>query len=141
MPWYRDDYSVADAETWIRQSLVARERGTGFQFAICESDGMLVGVLGIEDVNETTGRAMVGYWVTAPSMGRGIGKGAVAHALAWARLLPQVRIVWAWVAETNDRSRRVLEANGFRLVGTRDMDERGDVPLIYELNLRAPSPV
>jgi hypothetical protein len=55
--------------------------------------------------------------------------------VVWARRRPALRTIWAVVAEPNRASRRVLEVNGFRLVGTRGVDERGDAALIYELEL------
>ena len=43
----------------------------------------------------------------------------------------------AVVADANLASRRVLEVNGFHQTGSRGTDGRGDVALIYELELRA----
>jgi RimJ/RimL family protein N-acetyltransferase len=69
MVWYSEAYSVTHAEAWIEQTLVARAGGTGFHFAICDANGVLVGVIGLEDVNAVTGRAMIGYWVATPFTG------------------------------------------------------------------------
>ena len=135
MVWYRDEYDVAAAESWIRQALASRDAGTGHHFAITDADDTLVGVIGLEDINETTGRAMTGYWVATPETGRGVARQAVADVLTWARFNTGIRVVWALVAETNAGSRRVVEANGFTVVGRRERDERGDVPLIYETEL------
>jgi ribosomal-protein-serine acetyltransferase len=139
MVWYRDEYDVDDAKSWIEQTLASRADGTGFHFAICSIDGTLLGVIGIEDVSETTGRAMLGYWVATPATGRGVATRAVEQVLGWARTQTGIRLVWALVAEANERSRRVVESNGFRVAGVRERDERGDVPLVYELEVRAPT--
>jgi ribosomal-protein-serine acetyltransferase len=135
MVWYRDTYGPEDAVSWVRHAVGAHAAGSAFHFAVCGSDGELAGVLGLEDVSDETGRAMLGYWVATPATGRGLGTRAVGEAVAWARGQPRLRVVWALVAETNERSRRVLEANGFRVVGAREQDERGDVPLVYEIEL------
>jgi ribosomal-protein-serine acetyltransferase len=135
MVWYRDDYDNRAAEVWLQHTRAVTEAGTGFHFAICEPDGSLVGVISLEDVNEETRRAMLGYWIATPATGRTIGRRAIKQALAWARRETRIRIIWALVAEANVPSRRVLEANGFRAVDSREVDERGDRPLVYELEL------
>ena len=138
MVWYRDAYGVSDAQRWIELALDARADGTGFHFAICDTTGSFVGVISLEGVTEA-GRSMLGYWIATPATGRGIGRRAVADILAWARENSRIRVVWALVAESNQRSRRVLEANGFAIVDVRPADERGDTPLVYEVELRAAS--
>jgi len=137
MEWYHDAYGLADAESWIQHTLTARAESTAFHFAVCESDGSpLVGVVGVEDVNADTGRAMLGYWLATPVTGRGLGTRVVADVLQWARNETDIRTVWATVARPNAASRRVLEGNGFREVGTRGTDERGDTELLFEIELR-----
>jgi RimJ/RimL family protein N-acetyltransferase len=138
MVWYRDDYDERAAGAWIRDAVASAAAGTGLEFAVLEG-GALVGVAGLEDVSAESGRAMLGYWLATPAAGRGVGRRAIALAVARARAMPGLRVVWAAVAEANRASRRVLEANQFRLVGTRGMDERGDTALRYELDLREPA--
>jgi ribosomal-protein-serine acetyltransferase len=138
MSWYRDDYDLRVAERWITDSVAAAEAGTARQFVIVDDTEGLVGVIGFEDMGNEAGRAMLGYWLATAATGRGIGRRAVAQALLWARAQPAIQLVWAVVADVNLASRRVLEANAFRLAGRRGVDERGDALLIYELSLRAP---
>jgi RimJ/RimL family protein N-acetyltransferase len=137
MPWYRDDYDRGVAEMWIEQSVAGAAAGTDFQFAILDPSNAIIGVVGFEDLSSESGRAMLGYWLATDATGRGIGRQAIALALDWARWQPAFRLIWAVVAEPNRASRRVLEVNGFRLVGPRGVDERGDTALIYELDLLA----
>jgi [ribosomal protein S5]-alanine N-acetyltransferase len=111
--------------------------GTDFHFAIVDQADELIGVIGFEDVSDESGRAMLGYWLATDATGRGIGRRAIALALDWARSQPRLRVVWALVADANLPSRRVLEAKGFRIVGTRGVDERGDSTLVYELEFPA----
>jgi len=139
MEWYHDAYGLVDAEDWIQHALAARTEGTDFHFAVCEpDDSHVVGVVGVEDVNADVGRAMIGYWLATPATGRGLATRAVADVLQWARNETDIRTVWATAAERNVASRRVLEANGFREVGSRGTDERGDTQLLYEIPLRGP---
>jgi len=138
LDWYHDKYDLADAESWIRHTLAARCEGTEFHFAICESkNAPAVGVVGLEQVSASDARAMIGYWLATSATGRGLAKRAVADALRWARAEVSVKTVWAGVAEDNAASRRVVEANGFRVAGTRGIDERGDTLLLYEMALAA----
>jgi RimJ/RimL family protein N-acetyltransferase len=135
MVWYHDAYDLGDAEMWVEHAIAEWAAGTAFHFAVCEPDDRLIGVLSLESVDEETGRAMLGYWLATPATGHGLGKRAVGQALAWARDRLRPRVIWALVAEANTPSRRVLEANGFHVAGAREVDERGDVPLVYEVEL------
>jgi RimJ/RimL family protein N-acetyltransferase len=137
MAWYSDDYNEAAAQSWIASSLASAKTGTAVQFAILRDDEDLVGVLGFEDIGTEPGRAMLGYWLATDAVGQGIGRRAIALALGWARDHPGLRTVWAVVAEANLASQRVLEINQFRMVGSRGIDERGDLALLYELELHA----
>ena len=137
MVWYRDDYDADTASAWIADSLAIAAAGSGIQFAILPADAQLVGVVGLENINEQSGRAMIGYWLSTRVAGRGIGRRAIELALAWARTRPGLRVICAVVADANLASRRVLEINRFRLVGTRGVDERGDTALLYEVELNS----
>jgi RimJ/RimL family protein N-acetyltransferase len=139
MVWYRDDYKLADAESWIRHTLASAADGAGFHFAMIDAQGDLVGVISVEDVSHESGRGMLGYWMATHATGRGLGRQAVEQMVTWARDQSAIATLWAIVADANVASRRVLEVNGFRSAGTRGRDERGDLQLIYELELR-PAP-
>jgi RimJ/RimL family protein N-acetyltransferase len=139
MVWYRDDYDLAAAESWIQQTLETAAAGTGVHFAIIDAKGGLVGVISIEDVNRESGRGMLGYWIATQATGRGLGRRAIEQVVAWAREQSAIATLWAIVADANVASRRVLEVSGFRSAGTRGRDERGDELLIYELELRSSS--
>jgi RimJ/RimL family protein N-acetyltransferase len=132
MVWYHDAYGLDDARSWIDYTLADSEARTGAHFAICGSDGSLLGVMSLEGIDDATGRAMLGYWVATPATGQGIARRSVEDVLGWARKNTLIDVVWAVVAEENGPSRRVLEANAFTLVRQCPIDERGDRPLIYE---------
>ena len=137
MVWYRDSYDLDDAESWIRYTIESAARGVGFHFAIVDETDDLIGVISVEGVSAESGRGMLGYWMATRATGLGHGRKAVEQVVAWARGQEKLATLWAVVAEANAPSRRVLEINGFRQVGTRPMDERGDVQLVYELELRS----
>ena len=138
MVWYSDAYDIRSAEAWVQRAVAANVSGSAFHFAVCDSDGHPIGVLSFEDVRAETRRAMLGYWLATPATGHGVGTRAVSEALDLARAQLPIEVVWALVADANERSRRVLEANGFRMVEVREKDERGDTTLVYETVLRDP---
>ncbi len=105
MAWYRDDYDVNSASTWIAASVASARCGTGVQCAILDD----------------------------------VGRQAIALAIARAQTQPAFKVAWAVVADANRASRRVLEVNGFRLIGARGLDERGDTALLYERTMKTPS--
>src|SRR5215510_9466224 len=140
MPWAQGNYDIESAKAWIDASLATATAGTGFQFVILDESEAIVGVVGLEGMSEHSDRAMIGYWVATPAAGRGVGRQAVEWVIAWARTQPRLHVLWAVVAEVNAASRRVLEVNHCRLVATRGIDERGDLALLYELDLRLANP-
>jgi RimJ/RimL family protein N-acetyltransferase len=137
MVWYQDSYSPADAETWVRRSVAEHEGHSGYHFVMCGDDGALVGVTSLEDVGATDGRAMLGYWVATPAAGRGVATQAVAQVLDWARNHTNIGVIWALIAEENLGSRRVVEANGFHVAGTREPPASTEKLLIYEIDTRS----
>lgn len=113
---YRD---VIPADRWHEPYMPMDElRGqiaAGVVFWGCEADGRLVGVMGIQDVQDVT--LIRHAYVRTASMRQGIGGRALAHL----RTLTQRPILigtWAdavWAV-------RFYEKHGFRLVSTEDKD-------------------
>lgn len=72
-----------------------------------------------------TGVPMIGYGTAPGEEGRGAATAAVAGVLAWARTDPRVHAVGAETGVDNLASQRVLERNGFSVVGERVDAEDG----------------
>ncbi|WP_407569907.1 GNAT family N-acetyltransferase [Deinococcus altitudinis] len=70
----------------------------------------------------------VGYWLDRSYWGQGVATRAVSALL----LEVTARPLYAHVVEHNMGSRRVLEKNGFRLIG-RECTEEGVVELLFRL--------
>jgi RimJ/RimL family protein N-acetyltransferase len=138
MNWYHADYSQPDAESWVQRCVAQQLAGTDFHFAICGTPQDLIGVVSLEDVTPPEPRAMLGYWIATPAAGRGVATAAVRKVLAWAAAHTSLRLVWAHVAPSNAASRKVLEANGFRLApaASSSSNER---ELTYERDLSVES--
>ena len=122
-PEHPDDREAFDAR-WQR----VRE-GAGVA-RIIEIDGRVAGNVFSFVADE---RRYVGYWIERSQHGRGIASIALAQFI---RTIDE-RPLWAWVAEDNIASRRVLERCGFRAVGREVSWSRArgvDVPeLLYTL--------
>ena len=112
---YPEPYATYDAEGPLGRDL-------GF-FAVDDEDGELVGFgcTGVEarvpGVEEESGTVDVGYGMRPDLVGHGLGRefvgAVVAHA---AEANPTARLRMS-ILRWNDRSRRVAEAHGFRVVG------------------------
>ena len=85
--------------------------------------GALAGAIGVREINRLPGQAVVGYWVTAQSRGRGVASRALEAAARWAFAptaeggLGLYRITLDH-AVANPGSCRVAVKSGFRLEGT-----------------------
>jgi RimJ/RimL family protein N-acetyltransferase len=102
-PEHPDDREAFDAR-WQR----IRD-GAGLAL-IVEIDGRVAGSVLSFVIDE---RRYVGYWIERSYHGRGIASTALAQFI----LTIDQRPLWAWVAEDNIASRRVLERCGFQEVG------------------------
>jgi len=73
------------------------------------------------------GVPMIGYGTAPGEEGRGAASAAVAGVLVWAGGEPRIRAVGAETGTENLASQRVLERNGFQVVGERVDAEDGPV--------------
>jgi [ribosomal protein S18]-alanine N-acetyltransferase len=111
---YPEPYATYDAEGPLGRDL-------GF-FAVDDEDGGLVGFgcTGLEarvpGVEEEAGTLDVGYGMRPDLVGRGLGREFVGAVLSYAAEKdPSARLRMS-ILRWNDRSRRVAEAHGFRVV-------------------------
>lgn len=81
MPWCTPDYSLVQAEAWIRFSQDAWASRSEFPLAIVESgSGQIVGGTGINQINKANRIGNIGYWVSTPHTGLGIARFAARQA-------------------------------------------------------------
>jgi RimJ/RimL family protein N-acetyltransferase len=115
--------SAEEAHRIIRARRADRQAGTGFSFAVLEADadgvtGDLVGGVSIRGLGGAAASGEVGYWVTAPSRGRGIAPRALSAVCEWAFRLPLTRPLEQLElihAVGNHASCRVADKAGFAL--------------------------
>jgi RimJ/RimL family protein N-acetyltransferase len=84
----------------------------GLSLLICVEEEP-VGTIGLSDVNETWGRAEVGYWVTPDAWGNGYATEATELLCGYAFDQRRLHKLVAHTYDFNAGSRRVLEKVGF----------------------------
>lgn len=113
MYWCHLDYSLADSETWSLCCADAWEKGEAYDFVIEDHSGRLVlGVCGLNHINNIDRFANLGYWVRTSRTRQGIATAAVplVTKFGFGELnLNRVEIV---VATANLPSQRVAEKAG-----------------------------
>ena len=108
-------YPENGARDFIAAQLKERAEGRSYAFAIKER-GEIVGACGLHGIEGL--QAMdLGYWVGRPYWGQGFATVGVHLVLEFAFRNLRLESVHAKVLETNAASRRVLEKNGFLLLG------------------------
>lgn len=81
MPWCTPDYSLVQAEAWIRFSQDAWASRSEFPLTIVESgSGRIVGGTGINQINRANRIGNIGYWVSTPHTGLGVAQFAARQA-------------------------------------------------------------
>jgi ribosomal-protein-alanine N-acetyltransferase len=113
-----DFYSGAGQRTRLEQVAVDRSSGSGDSWAIHE-DGTFVGRISLSNIARGPFQsANVGYWVAQAANGRGIASAALRLVLEQAFGPLGLHRVEAGTLTPNVASQRVLERNGFTVIGT-----------------------
>nr|WP_048058324.1 GNAT family protein [Pyrococcus yayanosii] len=105
-----------DEMEWYERVRREKERHRVFGILENRSDG-LVGILGLHGIDFKNGYAELGYFLAKEFWGKGYATEAVSLALTYAFEWINLRKVIARVYAPNKASIRVLEKNGFILVG------------------------
>jgi len=117
MPWATADFSSDDAGTWITVSAEALPLGAAFEFVIRAADGALLGLYGLNHIDQDNRRANLGYWVRTTRTGQGVAAAAVRLLVAWAFGHTDLERLEIVPSVLNLRSQRVTEAVGARCEG------------------------
>ncbi len=111
-------YTVEDAIAYIESTVSAWRDGTAGHFVIVDPErGTLLGSVGVQHPDDCSGRAEVGYWVSAPARGRGVAPHALGLVAGWALETVGLRRLEALVFVENERSHRVAARAGFERGG------------------------
>jgi RimJ/RimL family protein N-acetyltransferase len=110
-------YTLADAEAYLQDRIEILASGSGVGWAVVDPEtDVLLASVALFDLRD--GRdAEIGYWTHPDARGRGVMTRATATVVDHAFDGLGLRKVRVCAAVDNIASRRVIEANGFRLVG------------------------
>ncbi|WP_048148513.1 GNAT family N-acetyltransferase [Palaeococcus ferrophilus] len=105
-----------DELEWYENLRKNKERHKVFAI-VNNTSNELMGVIGLHNIDTKNGKAELGYFLWKRYWRRGYMAEAVGLALRYAFEELNLRKVYARVYEPNVGSRKVLEKNGFKLVG------------------------
>ena len=127
MPWVPDDRSAADVLPFIRLTRKQLADNDGFQTAIVDPDGRIVGMVGFHGIDWANRKTSIGYWLARDHEGRGTMTHAVRALVDFAFGTWNLNRVTIAAAVENARSRAIPERLGFREEGVlREAERIGD---------------
>ncbi len=113
LSWCHPAYTIDDTRAFLDARAAAHGKHGDYAFAIVERDsGRLVGACGINQVDKTSLRANLGYWLRTSATGRGYAAQATLLVARWAfeaLALERIEIV---AAVGNEASQRVAARVG-----------------------------
>jgi ribosomal-protein-alanine N-acetyltransferase len=113
-------YSLVEEYEWIdNYSNVA---GKSVNFSIKYNETMeTIGIIGINDIDNDR-RGHIGYYLHSNYWGKGIMTESTSMMVEYAFSVMNLRKLYTSVYAVNPPSKRVLEKNGFRIVGIMEKD-------------------
>ena len=124
-------YPEGLAEGWIETHDALWTAGKAVHFGIRRrSDGLLVGVIGLEGMDGT--RGTVGYWLGFDFWSRGYATEACRALVAWAGRETDLKELQALHMLRNPASGRVLQKSGFHFVGEKVAELGGRAERVAE---------
>jgi len=106
-------YPPGGALAYIHEAIALVEAGARHVFAVCQPDGLPIGVTLLKDLDPAIEEAELGYWIGRPYWGSGRATAAAAATLAFAFGTLRLRALRAVCLEENPASLRVLAKLGF----------------------------
>lgn len=112
-------YTEDAADWWIQHRLeLLSENGREISFALRNSEGYLIGSVGVDDLKiGKTHKAEVGYWLAKAYRGQRLVSDALRVFIGYAFDHLEVTRLTAHTLDFNVASARILEKNGFKLEG------------------------
>lgn len=125
--------TLAEAEVWINERLIANYHALGFGFWAVErlADGQLVGMCGLIK-RDSLPAVDIGYAFPPPYWGQGYAREAASACLHHAHEVLGLTRVLAITGPDNGPSARLLEAIGLRHVETRVLDGETRLTRVFE---------
>lgn len=114
--WVDATTEPEDSKKYIEECLVALSKKTKIDFGIWHQD-VLVGAVGIFDINETHRNAEIGYWLDQDYVGKGIMTQCVKRLIDYAFQELHLHRLKIRCGTENTHSAGVAERLGFTLEG------------------------
>jgi RimJ/RimL family protein N-acetyltransferase len=112
LDWCHPQYSMTEAQEWIRTRAPLAAEGREYTFAIVGADGRLLGGCGLNQINRIHRFGNVGYWVRTSATRRGMATEAVRQLADFAFGNTDLVRLEILCAVGNDPSQRVAERAG-----------------------------
>src|SRR5215213_8810253 len=115
-------YRIDDALNFIKSSYDNFKSHKVITFVIeyknmLESKPLLVGTIGIKDIDYVNKKANIGYWIGKQYQGKGIATECIKIVVNYAFDILKLKEISAYVFPDNNPSLRVLEKNRFVKIG------------------------
>lgn len=114
LDWCRTDYELTNALSWIRQSRTSSVWQVRQDFGIfsAENPSLLLGCVGLSNIDYEASSANLGYWIRTSQHGRRWAQEAAAAAAKYAHDTLSLKRVEIAIHPLNDRSASVARAIG-----------------------------
>lgn len=117
LPWVPSVKEVKDSENFITTSLENFKAAKGLELGIFYKD-VLVGCIGLHELNTLHHKTSIGYWLGSQSQGKGLMTLAVQALIDYSFLTYNFNRVEIRAATENKKSRAIPERLGFVQEGT-----------------------
>lgn len=107
-------YTINGARSWIKRSMKARNRKSGFKWAI-DINSEVAGGIGLVRIEGH--QAEIGYWLAEKYWGQGIMTRAVRLVVNYGFNRLKLKRIFAYVFTFNKASQKVLFKSGFKKEG------------------------
>jgi ribosomal-protein-serine acetyltransferase len=125
MPWVQNGYPFSEAESYIQMTHNGFEIDELLSCSLFrKSDGVLIGSIGLHDVNWQVPRFEIGYWLRTSATGHGYMTEAVIHLTRLCRDRFEARRMTIRCDSQNLRSRQVAERSGYQFESLTKNDRR-----------------
>lgn len=111
-------YFLKDAEWFMNDSIEKWNKGKSFNFGIVIDDEV-VGICGLNDVDEKHRHAELGYWIGKPFRGKGIMSKTAKAVVKFGFEELKLHRLDAWHMEENEGSKSIIKKLGFTHEGIR----------------------
>ena len=106
-------YSIEDARSFISKRVIDDRTGESFVWGIVEKQSdVLMGTVGLHDVQPEESRAALGYWIGESFRGSGFTTEATRRVLSWAFEEVEFERIQATYLPGNEASARIMQNIG-----------------------------